>query len=141
MGTGFINHRSVHFSPRCKYFSSKCNSHSTECFAAIQPLLLMERIHCLFNSTFFRGKINFSICFFHYCHNQKYTSELHIFINHFLKDKRVFLAEFLQRICKRFNFSEVTGLQACNLTINTFTGTFQGFCLVLTNSHLKNTSQ
>ena len=53
------------------------------------------------------------------------------FINLSLKHIAVIFAEFLKHICERVNFNKVTGLQPATLvTINTFTGIFQGFCLI-----------
>ena len=53
------------------------------------------------------------------------------FINHSLKHKVVIFAEFLKHISERANLSKVRGLQPVTLvTINTFSGIFQGFCLI-----------
>ena len=78
-GYRFIDYRSEHFSPHRKYFFSKCNSHSSRCFVAIQSLLLTKRIHCFFNSHFLEENDILKFVSFHYWHNQKYTSELHIY--------------------------------------------------------------
>ena len=51
----FIDHCSVQFSPRRKYYFSKYNSHSIECFVANESFLLTKRIHCLFSSALFKG--------------------------------------------------------------------------------------
>ena len=54
----------VHSSHRRKYFSSKYNSHWIAWFLATRSLLFTKRMHCLFNSAFFKGKWNFVLDFF-----------------------------------------------------------------------------
>ena len=76
---------------------------------------------------------------FHYWHNQKYRSKLHIY---YPKHKVIIFPEFWKHICERVHFNKVRDLQpATSLRINTFTGIFQEFCLIWTNSYLTNTSQ
>ena len=101
--------------------STKCSSHSTECFVAIQSFLLTKWIHCFFESAFLKFC---KLFLFFYWHSRKYTSELHIFINHYLKHKVVIFAEFL----KVLYFSKIRGPQSATLvTINTFTVFFKDF--------------
>ena len=143
---GFIEHCGAHFSPCRKYFSSKCNSHSTEFFVASQSLLFTKLIHCLFNSTFFRGKSNFAICFFSLrpfiTGIIRSTLRSCTFVSHSLKHKVVVFAEFLKHICERVDFSKVRGLKpATLLTINVFADIFQVFFLNGTNKYLPNTSR
>ena len=99
-----------------------------KCFVASQSILLTKRIHCLFNSAFFWWKMKFYTWFLFITGITRRTIRSWKFINHSLKQKVVILA--------------IEGLQpATSVTINTFTGIFQGFCLIWTNSYLTNTSQ
>ena len=63
-------------------------------------------------------------------------------INYSLKPKVLFFAEFFKHIRERVNFSQVRGLKPATLvTINTFTGIFQGSCLIWTKNYLTNIPQ
>ena len=67
---------------------------------------------------------------FHHWHTRS-TLQSSTFINHSIKHKVVIFVEFLKHTSERVNFSKVRGLEpATSVTINTFTGVFQRFCLI-----------